>query len=318
MARLNDLDYWIDRYLQYLRKLYYKTDPNKGGDAEIAKHQLAESAIENFWYLQGKLLSWAQAHMTGYCILSENPKLVSFLQAKLGHEITEDSHILEQIGLLYNFNPPDREDNVRNETLALLEEFNRQNPGDQELILTPTVLRQLISELLMSRCADNSYWRFPLQNSLAALNEGEADEFAQPSPGRHQGLPFSLNRWKLEALRQVRFRVGKGYKKYRALEEVGAAIGQSAEALRTWEKELEKSKDEYNDLYCSELAGRYDQYFRGEANQPISDREKHPRHRGVNDFDNAKFLHEHITGCQLHEIRDRIRHFRNAKSSRRG
>src|SRR4029077_20214327 len=98
--------------------------------------------------------------------------------------------------------------------------------------------------------------------------------------GRRQGLPFSLNRWKLEALRQVRFRVGRGYKKYRALEEVGAAIGQSPEALRTWEKELEKSRDRCVDLYCSELAGRCDQHFqgKGDIDLAISETEKYVYH----------------------------------------
>jgi hypothetical protein len=166
----------------------------------------------------------------------------------------------------------------------------------------------------MSRCADNSYWRHGLQHSLRALNEGEVDELAQPSPGRHQGLPYSLNRWKLEALRQVRFRVGKGYKKYRALEEVGAAIGQSPEALRAWEKDLERSKDRSIDLYCSELAGRYDGYFRGEASGQTPDKEEYASHRGLNDFDHARYLHQEITERDLQEIRDRIRHYRNANA----
>jgi hypothetical protein len=236
MARLDDLDEEISGYLQFLKGVYYRTDPNKGEDAENSKLELARLAIERFWYLQGKLLSWAQAHVTGYCILSENPGLVGFLEEKLGYKLTEDSHILEQIGLQYNWNPPERDDEELVRTLAILEEYNENNPGDEELILTPNAKRALVRELLMSRCADNSYWRFELQRSLAALNEGEVDELASPSPGKRQGLPFSLKRWKLEALQQVRFRVGKGYKKYRALEEVGQAIGQSPEALRTWKK----------------------------------------------------------------------------------
>jgi hypothetical protein len=142
-----------------------------------------------------------------------------------------------------------------------LEEYNQAKPGDEELIFRPSAKRALIRELLMSRCADNSYWRFDLQDSLAALNEGEVDELACPSPGKRHGLPFSLKRWELEAVRQVRFRVGRGYKKYRALEEVGKAIGQSPEALRTWEKELEKSCDRSIDLYSSELADMYDLDF---------------------------------------------------------
>jgi hypothetical protein len=316
MARLTDLNEWIDRYLQFLKDVYYKTDPNKGEDAEIAKHQLAMLAIERFWYLHGKLLIWAQAHMTGYCILKNNPYLVGFLEEKLGCEITEDSHVLEQIGLQYVFNPPDPEDQPLERMLNFLEEFNEKNPGDEELILTPTAIRALVDELLMSRCADNSYWRHPLQHSLSALNEGEVDELAQPSPGRRQGLPFSLKRWKVEALRQVRFRIGRGYKKYRALEEVGKAIGQSLEALRTWEKELEKSRDVSIELYCSELAGRYDQHFRGVEIMQIPEEEKHSWHRGLSNFEHAKYLHKRITSRQLEEIRDRIRHYRNAKSSR--
>lgn len=317
MARLVDLDHLIESYLQGLKELYYMTDPNTSDDKEISKLELARMAINQFWYLQGRLLSWAQAHITGYCILTENPNLTAFLNKKLGYEITEDSHILEQIGFQYNWNPPDRDDQILDSTLELLEEYNRINQGDDELILTPRVLRSVVRELLMSKCADNSYWRFELQSSLAALNEGEVDEFARPSSGRRQGLPFSLNRWKLEALRQVRFRVGRGYKKYRALEEVAAAIGQSPEALRTWEKELEKSRDRSVDLYCSELAGRCDQHFQGKSDVDVAivQTEKYVYHRGISNYEHAKYLHKNITGRELDEIRDRIRHYRTAKAN---
>jgi hypothetical protein len=64
MARLEDLDDWTEVYLQYLKETYYETDPNKGEDAEVSKLEFARLAIEKFWYLHGKLLSWAQAHIT--------------------------------------------------------------------------------------------------------------------------------------------------------------------------------------------------------------------------------------------------------------
>jgi hypothetical protein len=327
MARLDDLDEWIDGYLGFLKDVYYKTDPNKGDDAEISKLELARLAVERFWYLQGKLLSWAQAHLTGYCILSGNPDLVTFLEEKIGYKISEDSHILEQIGFQYNMNPPEREDKELDRTLALLEEYNKKSPGHEELMLTPHVERALIRELLMSRCADNSYWRHDLQDSLAALNEGEVDDLSRPTSGRRQGLPFSLNRWKLEALRQVRFRLGKGYKKYRALEEVGKAIGQSPEALRTWEKELEKSLDRSIDLYCSELAGQYDDYFHERRNMQGLNQinyvsrfkkyteycEEYDSHRGLNHFEHAYHLHKIIIDRELDEIRDRLRRYRYPK-----
>ena len=314
MARLSDLDERLDGLLQSLKELYFATDPQRGADSEIAKHQLAQLAVEKFWYAHGKLLSWAQAHLTGYAILSDNPELVSFLEEKLGFHIDEDSHELEQIGLLYNFNPPDADDPALLRMEALLEDFNALHPGDDEVILTASAMRRTIRELLMSRCADNSYWRFDLQHSLAALNEGEIDDLATPSPGKRQGLPYSLNRWKLEALRQVRFRIGKGYKKYRALEEVGLAIGQSPETLRTWEKDLEKSHDRAVDLYCSELAGFFDSHFRGQDTASAPDANDYETWRGLNHAEHAKYLHREIVKRQLNNIRDAIRRFRQKEN----
>ena len=55
-------------------------------------------------------------------------------------------------------------------------------------------------------------------------------------PVRKTGAPFALGEWKLEALLQIFYRVGKGMKKYRALELVSEAIGQSADTIRDWEK----------------------------------------------------------------------------------
>ena len=46
----------------------------------------------------------------------------------------------------------------------------------------------------------------------------------------------------------------------------------------------------------------------------IPEVETHTRHRGLNNFDHAKYLHKNITDRQLSEICDRIRHYRNAKS----
>lgn len=314
MARLKDLDEWIDPYLQFLKEVYFETDPEKGENREIAKHELAQLAIENFWYLQGKLLGWAQAHLTGHSILKENPELVGFLEERLGYLLHEDSHELEQIGLLYNFNPPDDECPALRRMEELLTEFGVSYLGEGNALLTPAAMRRTIRELLMSRCADNSYWRHDLQNSLDALNEGEVDELFTPTPGKRQGLPYSLNRWKLEALKQVRFRIGKGYKKYRALEEIGEAIGQSPETLRTWEKALRKNTDREVNLYCSELAGIFDPHFSGDQDAPIPSIEDYDSWRGMNYVDHARYLHRNIVKRKLEDIRDAINHFRQKEN----
>lgn len=314
MARLSDLDDWTDQYIQFLKNVYFETDPRNGAESEMGKHTIAQLAIENFWYLHGKLLGWAQAHLTGYSILIENPKLADFLEEKLGHPLTEDSHELEQIGLAYNLNPADCNDPALERMNNLLDEFSSLHADGDEVILTTPAMRQTIIELLMSRCADNSYWRGDLQQTLAALNEGQADPLAIPSPGKRQGRPHSLNEWKQKALRHVHFLIGKGYKKYRALEEIGDAIGQSPETLRTWEKELRNSYDRAKELDCCELAGRFDSHFRGDDGAQMPNIDDFEDWRGVNDIIYAQNLHREIAKTKLDSIRDEIRRFRQKES----
>ena len=97
MARELDIREYVDGCIDTLLRLYDETDPKLSRESELAEHELAQKAVEVFWYLHVKLLVWAQAHLTGYSILSENPELVGYLEDKLGEEITEDSHVLEQI-----------------------------------------------------------------------------------------------------------------------------------------------------------------------------------------------------------------------------
>ncbi|WP_420408448.1 hypothetical protein [Hoeflea sp.] len=314
MARLNDIEEITSDYLETLLAHYRRTDPAKGSDNKRSKHKMAEHAINVFWHLQGKLMSWAQAHMTGYALLCETPGLGEFLEEKMGYEIDEDSHILEHLGFLYNGNPPNREDPDLLRMCELLEEFTDTVIGDQKDPLGPQAMRRFIDEMLMSRCADNSYWRFDLQSSLRALNEGEVDELAKPLGERRQGMPFTLNNWKLQALRQVYFRVGAGMKKYRALEEVGAAIGQSPETLRAWDKSLKQSPDRENDLYCCELAG----HFKGSlADKPLSELEQmesYGWHRGVHNLHRARLRFKEINQLSLEEIKSRIIRYRQKES----
>lgn len=320
MARNSDIRERVDGYIDTLLRLYDETDPKLGPDSELAKLERARKAVEVFWYLHGKLLVWAQAHLTGYSILSENPELVSYLEDKLGEEITEDSHILEQIGLQFPLNPPDDNDSDLNRVNEWLIEFESDKSGedideqDGGTYLTDTALRALIDELLMSRSADNSYWRFDLQDALRALNEGEVIELAEPRQGKRQGRPYSLARWKHEALRQVRFRVGRGMKKYRALEEVGSGIGQSVETLRDWEKVLERSPDRSNDLYCSELAGHFQSELKERRSSEIPDHEEFGFHRGTGNLERASHLISRIERLTFEEIKSNILQYRQMKT----
>ena len=57
MARLDDIEDTISDYLEPLLASYRDTDPAKGPDRHCSKHAMAEVAINQFWHLQGKLMS---------------------------------------------------------------------------------------------------------------------------------------------------------------------------------------------------------------------------------------------------------------------
>lgn len=168
----------------------------------------------------------------------------------------------------------------------------------------------------MARCANTSYWRFEVQEGLRSLNEGEVEPIFKPVASRLRGKPASLNRWKLAALRQVYFRVGKGMKKHRALREVGDGIGQSPETLRDWEKKLLRDEDRQIDLYCSQLAGEFDPIIRSQGPYcSIPDSEEYGVHRGTRNTTLAIILHKQISKMTLENIREKIRKFRDPKET---
>ena len=131
------------------------------------------------------------------------------------------------------------------------------------------LLRLFLFEMLASQSAESHPWRFAFQKALRAMNHGQTEELLKPMPVRKTGAPFALGEWKLEALLQIFYRVGKGMKKYRALELVSEAIGQSADTICDWEKGAKFDEDYSNELKCAELAGRYSDKFKNFDELPI-------------------------------------------------
>ena len=308
MLRNPDIREEISGLIDVLVEMYYETDPAKGEESEYGKLEIARQAVEKSWYIFGRLLLWAQCHITGYCIARDNPRIVTILEDEFDTDLTEDSHLLEVLGLLYPYNPVDSED-------PLLKKMEVRFENETE-VMSWIAQRNLVNEILMARCANSSYWRFDVQSGLRSLNEGEVEPIFEPAASRLRGQPAKLNRWKLETLRQVYFRIGKGMKKHRALREVGDGIGQSPETLRDWEKKLLLDEDRQNDLYCSQLAGEFDPLIRKDGrNCTIPDSEEYGVHRGLRNASNAVYLHETITKLTLQKIMEKIRQYRDPKAS---
>jgi hypothetical protein len=297
----------IEGYIERLVELYEQTDPGRGPTSEEMKLEYARWAISMWWYLFGELLLWAQSHLAGYEFAKANPKFMAKLSKMLGEEPSVDSHVLEYIGLGYSWNRVNYDDPMMNKISDAIEKH-----GDG---LDSASMRFLIRELLSSTSANSSFWRFELQSALYALNLGQVQPLTRPEPTRRQGNPLQLLNWKVMALQHVNFQIGKGLKKYRALQVVADAIGQSTETLRSWEKFISGDDDLMMALEAARLAGELESEL---DKQPISKLiEKHATqyHRHTTDIEYAKLTLRELRSTPLDKIRQGLRSGRISKRS---
>lgn len=234
--------------LEELLELYVLTASKNAYDGELNKTEYARAAMGVFWELFDLLGTWAQSHLAAQARIQTDVYFVNHLLDEYP-EVHFDSYFLEKYG--YDFlrsmaaNFEDADTNF----------FTDEKEHMSEQGLREQIMRAFLFEIFSSKSEFSHAWRYPLQRATRALNDGQIDDFFKPMPGRRGGAQFDLNQWKLEALLQVHFRIGKGYKKYRALEEVAGGIGQSVETLRYWEKALKLDTDYENELRFARIAG---------------------------------------------------------------
>jgi len=312
MARSKSIREDVQFYIDILFDLYDQTDPDLGEESAYNKTEVANYAIEVWWRLHGKLMAWTQNHTVGHAIMTENPEFSNWFQKTLGRDVDEDGHELEYIGWQYNWlNMPEANNDIHKEVSGLLEYIiDERLPQPTSEPLNDKAIRRLIYELLMSRSADNSFWRFELQNSLLALNYGEVRPLVRPDPQKKQGRAFSLRMAKASAVEAVYFLTGKGLKKYIALEEVGNGIGQSPETLRSWEKQLMLDRDFNFRFSCAELAGVYCEELMSKDWSKIPEEEEFRKMRGMNMLDFSSNIVENLNNKNYSKIKEEIRRCR--------
>jgi hypothetical protein len=247
---------------------------------------------------------WAQSHLAGYEMLKSHPELRERLEKQLGAKLTVDSHALEYVGVYFSWNHVDDRDPL----LAAIHEIMER---EFEIINPP--LRPIIRELLVSRSANSSFWRFPLQHALFALDLGEVDELVKPSKIRRQGSPVALYRWKLLALAHARYLMGKGLKKYKAMEKVAESVGQSVETLRSWEKGYAFDDDFMMRLRAAEIAGDLEDVLDGKPSRRL---EEYPQEyfRHTSDIEHARLTLRELRDTPLEAVREGLRTARSSKS----
>jgi hypothetical protein len=248
--------------VEELIQLYKMTNLQFGSKSEDNKLENARVSISLFWELFDLLGYWAQCQIVA-CKRSAVDSEFTWSMKAENEGFTGDSHALEEVGdsffqaMANNFS--DSEFNYF--------EYEASHMSHQGRYWQ--LLRLFLFEMLASQSPESHPWRFAFQKALRAMNRGQTEELLKPMPVRKTGAPFALGEWKLEALLQIFYRVGKGMKKYRALEVVSEAIGPSVDTIRDWEKDAKFDEDYSNELQCVELAGRYSGKFKNFYELPI-------------------------------------------------
>jgi hypothetical protein len=305
-----DIRRTVSRYIDSLIRLYEETDPAQGPASEENKLEYARQAISIWWYLFGELLLWAQSHIAGYEIGRSNPDFIHKLAKTFGREIDVDSHVLEYVGLGFSWNRVNYDDPTMEKVEEVME---KEKPA-----MDDPALRSLIRELLVSRSANSSFWRFPLKDALFALNVGHVEDLVRPEPIRRQGNPVQLLNCKMMALRHVYYHIGRGLKKYRALQLVGDELGQSPETLRSWEKSIIGDEDFMVALVGAKLAGELETEIDKYSIKELTEKYGAQYHRHTSDLEYAKFILASIRSSPLKRIRDGLRYNRSRKARKSG
>lgn len=297
-------------YFELLIDLFKESHPEGGEDTEIGKLERARNALEISWRLRDCIAIWAQAQLVGYCISKDDQELLDFLAQKSGQHIDKNSHIIEALGMQCSPNNRERTDRAFPKMDNWLEEWEMET--GQEIIISPETLRSIINEMMMSRTGNSSFWRMELQHSLLALNKGEVSDLVAPVRVKRQGRPYKLKHYRANAIMHVYFRVGKGMKKYRALEEVADALAVSPETLRSWEKNLKSNEDDCNNFYCAELAGLLEGQIREKPiyGETELDHMDYGIHRGVWNSHSAAFIYRNVLSKPLDDLLNNLNLYR--------
>jgi hypothetical protein len=241
--------------LEEIIELYEVSDPFYGHASEAEKLENSRKSVALFWELFDLLGYWAQCQIVAYSRAKCDSEFSRVVTTE-NDNIHGGSHRLEEIGA--NF------------IEAITTNFSDENlnyfSNDREYLFDhgafSQIMRLFAFEMLASPSSLSQPWRFILQKGLRAMNAGQTDDIFKPLPMRKSGTPFELAEWKHEALLQVYFRSGQGYKKYRALEIVGVGIGQSVDTLRDWEKDAKFNEEYLVELECAHIAGRHEAEFK--------------------------------------------------------
>jgi len=301
--RNKDIRDEIAPLVERLAVFHQRSGPQSEDLTEEEKADLAREALNLWWDIYDQLMSWVGHEYIGQLLLKENRQRVSAVSKLKPLGAKERAVLNEAVGLWYAQMGTIPE-NVRADIVASL--------GKRRLALVEMAAQGGVHDLpdmLM-----NNFMPPPLREITAQLRalEDTASSAARDSGAPATGLePIvdedATTRWRLEALRRVRARVGKGKRKIYALSEVADSIEQSIDTLQAWERELVKSSDLENDLFCAELAGEFEGHFVSSHYTTIFSYERYGSYKGLYNLERAAAIAQELQHLRLIDIAAALR-----------
>ena len=240
------------------------TDLSKGASSQANKLEIAQEAIDTWWQVSSILVSWAHNHIIGYEMARESLEFRELLiEAFQLETLNVDSHALEIIGRAQNWEYISHDDETENEiekTLDLLCDVH-------DLKVTDSALRRAIGKIFYSKDHVMSVTRRRLMDDIMEVEHGGKVNLFTPAKTRKVVKPLMYDRTRGMIIAHIHFRIGKGIKKYIALEQVAREVPYAIETLRSWEKEL--SGFDWIKFWWQSawMAGAYEIYFQDDFDE---------------------------------------------------
>ena len=194
-----------------------ETDPAHGNLSEPGKKEKALQALNKIGLLTGILTEWAENQIFGvyYQVAKSEDQWIDGKAC--------DKHDNEM--MWYGNNLP--EDVFSNEDHLICE-------------------RAAIADILHNTFSKYGRmgWRMALKESLYALNEGQVDWLLTPTNTNQQGNAYELQTLKWAAVKHIYKLIGEGWKKTAAQQKVAESCGATFQAIKKWEKQAIKERDQ--------------------------------------------------------------------------
>lgn len=305
-ARDADIRNQIEPLIEELLRYYNASSPDAPTDKELDKTEMARDALNAGWELFDLLVGWAQSHMLGLEIASEDTSAAKNFQRTFFRSRRGRLHAPEALGSLFSYQDGTRDWLLMKRVTEWSEKYESQPPkaeekGEQSSSYKNPPETQLASHAAVRRAIariltgpNQLQWRGDLIRSFDRLEFGEIDEFLQPNVKGLWGEAYELYLLKKQVICFVNFEVGRGKKKDDVIVSFEEKDLFKAETIRHWEKQLKKRLSDKEDLECARLAGEIGKRFKCLSLEEIDDGSKYGFYGNIS---RVRRAHHHYWKC---------------------